>query len=120
MHRLTTYRRLVAHLLHLWIWMIIGSGVVFIHKEITSDGTVVIHNHPYDFTKKTKHQHNTDDEIHFLDIVFQRVFVKADSLVFQTPIRDNYSILSFPPLIQQYIQQNLDSPSTRGPPALFA
>ena len=37
---------------------IITSGVVFMHKEVTSTGEIVTHIHPYDFTQKGEPQHH--------------------------------------------------------------
>ena len=69
MHRLASYRLLVANFLLVWMCGIIISGVVFMHKEVTSNGEIVTHIHPYNLNEKKHHQHHSDAEIRFLDIV---------------------------------------------------
>lgn len=39
--------------------VIIISGVVFMHKEVTSTGEIITHIHPYNFTKKRKANKST-------------------------------------------------------------
>jgi len=65
------------------------------HKEVTSIGEIVTHVHPYDFTKKNKKQHHSDDEIQFLNIVFHGSFLLEDFIIFEQPILTEYAISSY-------------------------
>jgi hypothetical protein len=89
---ISTYRRLIASLLACWMTLIVISGIVFMHKEMTSKGEIVTHIHPYDFTNKHKHQHKSDAEIHFLDILFQGTFIESDFITFEVPIISEFSL----------------------------
>lgn len=87
------YRTLIAKLLCIWTLTIVISGVVFMHKEVTSTGEIVTHVHPYDFTKKNQqHHHQSDDEIQFLNIVFHGAFILGDIVVFEAPVLTAYYI----------------------------
>lgn len=89
----STYRRFIASLLAIWMGVIIVSGIVFIHKEVTSSGEIVTHVHPYDlFSKTKKHHHKSDAEIHYLDVVFHGSFVDAEFFVYEAPVRVEYNI----------------------------
>lgn len=86
-HLTTTYRSLIAYLLSAWMMIIIISGVVFMHKEVTSTGEIITHVHPYDFTKKSEpHHHHSDDEIQYLNVVFAGAFLAPALLVFEMAI----------------------------------
>lgn len=111
------YRRIIAHILNVWMWLIITSGAVFMHKEVTSDGIIVTHTHPYDFTNKSKKHHKSDEEIHFLDIVFQGAFVKASIFLYESPIRLEYSVIPFQEIQELYSCKTTTKPCLRGPPS---
>lgn len=88
-----TYRRLSAYLLAGWMCAIIVSGVVFMHKEVTSTGEIVTHVHPYDFTNKhQKHHHKSDAEIQYLNIVFQGSFLETDFVQFEAPFFQTFEL----------------------------
>ncbi|WP_345068390.1 hypothetical protein [Sphingobacterium thermophilum] len=89
-HTISTYRRLIASLLAAWMSVIVISGIVFMHKEVTSKGEIVIHVHPYDFTKK--HKHKSDAEIRFLDVIYQGTFIQTDIQVFEVPFFPEFPI----------------------------
>lgn len=88
MHSLTTtYRSLVASMLAACMTLIVISGVIFMHKEVTSTGEIVTHIHPYDFTNSDNpHQHNSDAEIEFLNMLYQGTYLQADLLVWEAPL----------------------------------
>ena len=83
---ISKYRRLIASLLTCWMTLIVISGIVFMHKEVTSKGEIVTHIHPYDFTKKQKHHHKSDAEIRFLDVLYQGTFIESTFTTFETPV----------------------------------
>ena len=89
---ISTYRRLIASLLTCWMSLIVISGIVFMHKEVTSKGEIFTHIHPYDFTKKQKHQHKSDAEIRFLDVLYQGTFIESDFITFETPLVPEFTI----------------------------
>lgn len=116
---MSPYRSLYAALLAGWMCIIVISGVVFMHKEVTSTGEIVTHIHPYDFTKKSqKSHHKSDAEIQYLNIVFQGTFANADFPTFETPIFHEYQFTTF----QEYFLTNYSAESyhnfLRGPPHL--
>ncbi|MDF2475573.1 MAG: hypothetical protein K0S24_1056 [Sphingobacterium sp.] len=65
--------------------LIIISGVIFMHKEVKSTGEIVMHTHPYDFTKKEKPQ-ETDDQIDYLNVIYQNTYVQTEFLVLELPL----------------------------------
>ena len=95
MHRLASYRLLVANFLLVWMCGIIISGVVFMHKEVTSNGEIVTHIHPYNLNEKKHHQHHSDAEIRFLDIVYQASYLDWFPFVFEAPILPEFIIFEF-------------------------
>nr|WP_262903824.1 hypothetical protein [Sphingobacterium bovistauri] len=72
--------------------VIVISGIVFMHKEVTSKGEIITHIHPYDFTKQQQHQHKSDSEIHYLDVLFHGNFIKSDFITFEAPIIPEFTI----------------------------
>lgn len=68
------------------ISLIIISGVIFMHKEVKSNGEIVMHNHPYDFTNDQPRPQESDDEIDFLNVVYYQNFVQSEFIVFEEPI----------------------------------
>lgn len=58
------------------------------HKHKTADGRIVIHTHPYNLKTDpdtTKH-HQSENEIHLLDVVFQGSFIQASFIQYEQPI----------------------------------
>ncbi|WP_245893839.1 hypothetical protein [Sphingobacterium gobiense] len=122
MHKLSnTYRIFIAWSLSVWMVAIITSGVVFMHKEVTSTGEIVTHIHPYDFTKKghPDHHHHSDDEIHFLDVVFAGVFVANDLQAFELAIAPIKLCIHYAELTENAPSTPLIHYDLRGPPALL-
>ncbi|MGO1520819.1 MAG: hypothetical protein ACTHZ1_00070 [Sphingobacterium sp.] len=115
-HKLFAYRRTVAAFLFIWTWSIIVSGVVFMHKEVTSTGEIVTHIHPYNLGEKHHHEHHSDAEIHFLDIVFQGSYLDWSPTSFDLPVRAEFNYLWFGE--RTYVLANQDGiePTSRGPP----
>src|SRR5690606_3380531 len=89
-HTISTYRRHIASLLAAWMSVIVISGIVFMHKEVTSKGEIVIHVHPYDFTKK--HKHKRHGGIRLFDVLYQRPFKQTDIHVFEVPFFPEFPI----------------------------
>lgn len=118
MHRLsTTYRNFIAWSLSVWMVAIITSGVVFMHKEVTSTGEIVTHIHPYDFTKKGKpHHHDSDDEIHFLDVVFAGVFVASGLQVFELSVPPRLLRIHYAEVTEHVFLRPILHYDLRGPP----
>ena len=115
---ISTYRRLIASLLACWMSLIVVSGIVFMHKEVTSKGEIVTHIHPYDFTKKQKHQHKSDSEIHFLDVLHHGTFVKSDFITFEVPIISEFTFTNLTGYICANKSVTLFYTFLRGPPSL--
>lgn len=84
---LQRYRTIVAYTMSVWFMLLVISGAIFTHKEVTSTGEIVIHNHPYDFTKKGEKHHHSDDEIHFLDVVFCNTYTPTEFVSYEPVIR---------------------------------
>lgn len=120
MHRLTSYRHLVAKLLFVWMLGIITSGVVFMHKEVTSTGEIITHIHPYNLGEKQHHKHHSDAEIRFLDIVFQGSYLNWSSVVFEAPILPEFNVMEFGFQDVKLISQTHDTRACRGPPTHLA
>ncbi|GHE23839.1 hypothetical protein GCM10017764_08070 [Sphingobacterium griseoflavum] len=118
MHKLTTtYRSLIAYLLSIWTVAIIISGVVFMHKEITSTGEIITHVHPYDFTKKGQpHHHDSDAEIQYLNVVFAGAFLAPDLQVFEMAITPLSLRIHFVDMVAKIISPAGIHYDLRGPP----
>jgi len=99
--------------------MIIISGIVFIHKEVTSTGEVIIHIHLYDFTQKNKkHHHKSDSEIQYLNVVFTGTYLATANFVFeQAPTPFEYHI-DYAELLVSYTFRKAFHPNLRGPPSI--
>lgn len=120
MHTLTTtYRSLIAYLLSAWTIAIIISGVVFMHKEITSTGEIITHVHPYDFTKKGQsHHHESDAEIQYLNVVFAGAFLAPALQIFEMAITPRQLHIHFAELVATTVSQSIVHYDLRGPPLL--
>ncbi|WP_237249543.1 hypothetical protein [Sphingobacterium faecale] len=119
LHIIARYRSLFAYLLAGWMSVIVISGIVFMHKEVTSKGEIITHIHPYNFTKKKdKHHHKNDAEIQFLNVVFQGTFIETVFDIFEAPFFQefNYTTYTFYSTTY-YFTEHLDT-YLRGPPAL--
>lgn len=118
MHKLsTTYRNLIAWSLSVWMVAIITSGIVFMHKEVTSTGEIVTHIHPYDFTKKGKpHHHHSDDEIQYLNVVYAGVFISTDLQAFEFSITPVPLRIHYAELVETAAYTLLFHYDLRGPP----
>lgn len=116
---IATYRRLFASLLTMWMSLIVISGIVFMHKEVTSSGEIITHIHPYDFTKKKdKHQHKSDAEIRYLDVVFQGSFIEPRFDTFELPIQHGFEITAYFSYFKSYYLETISLSFSRGPPRL--
>lgn len=119
MHKSTTYRLSIARFLLIWMCGIIVSGVVFMHKEVTSTGEIVTHIHPYNLGEKKHHQHHSDAEIRYLDIIYQGSYVEWSPFVYSAPIQTLLSEVQFGFAESQQITRSAHSHADRGPPALL-
>ena len=117
-HTFSTYRRLIASLLAGWMSVIIISGIVFIHKEVTSKGEIVTHIHPYDFTNKSKHHHHSDAEIQFLNVLFHGSFIETDLVAFEIPVFQEFRYACYKPYYTSYHSYTPQHYYLRGPPSL--
>ncbi|MBP3942372.1 hypothetical protein J5U18_02145 [Sphingobacteriaceae bacterium WQ 2009] len=97
---------------------IIISGVIFMHKEITSTGEIITHIHPYNFGEKNKHQHDSDAQIRLLDVLYHGTYLEPSftnhSFLAPTFFTINYSSTIFDDVIKATIFYLF----LRGPPAL--
>lgn len=114
---ISAYRRLFASLLAVWMTMIVISGIVFMHKEVTSKGEIITHIHPYDFTDKTKkHHHKNDAEIHLLNVVFQGSFIQSDFTTYTEPFFQVFVQSENIDIVEYYHSTTLTYSFLRGPP----
>ncbi|GEM_PF-1165557 len=102
--------------------LIVASGTVFMHKHKTADGRIVIHTHPYNLKTDpdtTKH-HQSESEIHLLDVVFRGNFIQTQFVHFEQPIITPICIayLAFRALGPQ--ASHFHYAYLRGPPAQLA
>lgn len=114
------FRVLLAYVQVTLMIGIIISGLLFVHKHKTQTGEIVVHNHPYNLKEdpdKIPH-HETDDEIHFLDVIFSGSFVVYGSLSIDFPflagIPKAYSAL----VTEKLHQLEISHYYLRGPPTL--
>lgn len=120
MHKIsTTYRTLIAGLLSAWMMIIVISGVVFMHKEVTSTGEIITHIHPYDFTKgKQQHHHESDAEIQYLNVVFNGTYIQTDFVIFEMPIPALSFTIDYAQLSFQEALASITEKQSRGPPTV--
>lgn len=119
MHNIIKYRQLIASILTVWTGVIIISGVVFMHKEVTSDGHIVTHIHPYDFiNKNNEHHHHSDDEIQFLNIVFQGSYIQSDVTAYESPFRNAFFNIPHKVYVVRHFERMPSRYYLRGPPPL--
>lgn len=118
MHKIsTTYRTLIAGLLSAWMMIIVISGVVFMHKEVTSTGEIITHIHPYDFTKgKTPHHHESDAEIQYLNVVFNGTYIQSDFVIFEMPVPPLSFTVDYAQIIPAETLSSTTEQQSRGPP----
>lgn len=103
----------------MWMTLIVISGIVFMHKEVTSDGEIVTHIHPYDFTKKNnKHHHKSDAEIRYLDVVYQGSFIAPAFETLPLPISQEHLLISCFSYSQSYHSEDILHSYSRGPPSV--
>lgn len=102
--------------------LILVSGSLFMHKHTTASGKIVIHMHPYDLSSDSSNplHHESEEEIHFLDVVFQGQFLQTCFVNLPTPvtnaINSDYGIHRNDPFLQAC--HALAAP--RGPPPIFS
>lgn len=114
---ISTYRKLIATLLSCWMSLIVISGIVFMHKEVTSKGEIITHIHPYDFTKKQKHHHKNDSEIRYLNILHLGTFIESTFTIFQAPIIPEFPLYKPSTYILSYKYSPIFHSYLRGPPS---
>lgn len=113
-----TFRKLLAYLQLVLLIGIVSSGMLFMHKHTTSSGQIVVHIHPYDLSTDpdTAKHHQSDNEIHFLDVVFHGSYLQTDFAKFDGPILTNPIITDSNPLDQCINNDNGRNIFLRGPP----
>lgn len=119
MYRKTTKspRQLIAFCQLVLMSLIIISGVVFMHKEVKSTGEIVMHTHPYDFTKKQKPQ-ETDDQIEYLNVIYHNTYVQTEFTVLEFPIPREVKEEHYNSFCPEAITTTIDHYHLRGPPLL--
>lgn len=95
--------------------LIIISGVIFMHKEVKSTGEIVMHTHPYDFTKKEKPQ-ETDDQIDYLNVIYQNNYVQTEFLVLELPIPKEIQTTDYRSICPEVATATSSPYYLRGPP----
>ncbi|GEM62593.1 hypothetical protein SF1_05750 [Sphingobacterium faecium NBRC 15299] len=111
-------RKILASMQLALISLIIISGVIFMHKEVKSNGEIVMHNHPYDFTDDQPRQQESDDQIDFLNVVYYQNFVQSEFIVFEDPIRTIFHVYSYQVYTPLFTNCVVDYAFLRGPPPL--
>lgn len=119
MHSITTrnFRQLIASFQLVLMSLIIISGVIFMHKEVKSTGEIVMHTHPYDFTKKEKPQ-ETDDQIDYLNVIYQNTYVQTEFTVLELPIPRDIRPPNYSSICPNVFSAPADHYYLRGPPCL--
>ena len=110
-------RQLIASFQLALMSLIILSGVIFMHKEVKSDGEIVMHTHPYDFTKKEKPQ-ETDDQIDYLNVIYQNNYVQTDFLVLELPVPKEIQTTLYRAICPEVTTITNNPYYLRGPPCL--
>ncbi len=113
-----SFRILIAYVQVVLLIGIIGSGTLFMHKHTTSSGQIIVHTHPYNLKTDpdgTKHKH-TDNEIHFLDVVFNGSYLQTDGLVFDAATWGKPLVLQSIALVPGVTQDCDQHFYLRGPP----
>jgi len=90
------------------------------HKEVTSTGEIVTHIHPYNLGEKKHHQHHSDAEIRFLDIVFQGTYLNWSPFVFEAPFQPEFIVIEFGYETYNILIQVREIHAGRGPPSYLA
>jgi len=98
--------------------LIVASGTVFMHKHKTRDGRIVIHTHPYNLKTDpdaSKH-HQSDTEIHLLDVIFQGSFLQTPFTAYEQPFLAVISMTYLPLRVLRPQNGRPDFAYLRGPP----
>lgn len=112
------FRVLIAYIQTVLLVSIVGSGMLFMHKHTTSSGQIVIHVHPYNLKTDpdgTKHKHS-ENEIHFLDVVFNGSYIQTKSFAFDATIWGDYVVNQSVPTVSGESDDFNSILFLRGPP----
>lgn len=113
-------RKLLAYVQLVLLISIVSSGMLFLHKHTTSSGQIVVHMHPYDLSTDpdtTKH-HHSDNEIHFLDVVFHGSYLQTDFVLLDGPTLTNPIITDSEHLETRISNECNHNIFLRGPPVI--
>lgn len=110
-------RQFIASFQLVLMSLIIISGVVFMHKEVKSTGEIVMHTHPYDFTKKEKPQ-ETDDQIDYLNVIYQNTYVQTEFTVLELPVPREVPKTDYGTICPDVFGITIDHYYLRGPPCV--
>lgn len=113
-----SFRVCIAYLQTLLLISIVGSGMLFMHKHTTSSGQIIVHIHPYNLKSDpdgTKHKH-TENEIHFLDVVFNGSYLQTPELAFDAAILGKQLVQDSIPTIAGIPFDRHSNFFLRGPP----
>lgn len=89
------------------------------HKHTTASGQIVIHTHPYDFSTGANDpvHHDSEDQIHFLDVVFQGSYLQTSFAAYPLPYTVPH-VHTYPSALAQVCLDGCEGLSyLRGPPA---
>ncbi|HLW50120.1 MAG TPA: hypothetical protein VKZ78_04050 [Sphingobacteriaceae bacterium] len=112
------FRVLIAYIQTVLLVSIVGSGMLFMHKHTTSSGQIIIHIHPYNLKSDpdgTKHKHS-ENEIHFLDVVFNGTYIQTKSLTFDASVWGDYVVTQSVPTVSGVSTDFNSILFLRGPP----
>lgn len=96
---------------------ITGSGMLFMHKHTTSSGAIVVHIHPYNLKKDpdAKH-HHSDNQIHFLDVVFQGYYLLTEFTDISAPLAQEVAKIRLIDGNDPFVDQMINHLRPRAPP----
>lgn len=92
------------------------------HKHTTASGKIVIHVHPYDLSKagSDSQHHNTESEIHFLDVMYHGQFLGTSFATLQAPNVTPWRTVYSAGHDNSYCQACHALAYLRGPPCIFS
>lgn len=115
-----SFRVLIAYIQTVLLISIVGSGMLFMHKHTTSSGQIIVHIHPYNLKSDpdgTKHKH-TDNEIHFLDVVYNGSYLINNCQVFDATLWGRQLIRESVPPVSRITVDFTSHFFLRGPPPI--
>ncbi|SEK18693.1 hypothetical protein [Parapedobacter koreensis] len=114
----STIRSRLARFQAILFCLLVASGTVFMHKHKTADGRIIIHTHPYNLKKDpdTNRHHQSDTEIHLLDIAFHGNLIQVQPVHYTQPVFTPACLVYLPYRTPSWQFNKLHYAYLRGPP----